>query len=158
MSGVLNNHPNIPFAGPLQALTHMLGCLGLNDIYRIVTNRAAILSGIDITGQAGTVGPNGVARVVGPDGIIDTHRVFGMPCGIEPLLCDGSAALLVKIGLVFVANRAWRNATDELAVYSIIESDPLCLCRPRRRLWSLFTSVKGSIRCSIRPASYKFTR
>lgn len=115
----------------------MRRCLGVHDIYRMVANCAAFVSSVDIAGQASTIGPNGVARVVTPDGIIDTDRVFSMPCGIEPLFCDSSAAFFIEIWLVFVTNRSWRRSPDEVTVYGIVESDPVYLFWPRRGLWSL---------------------
>lgn len=120
MPSVLNDHSNIFLRCPFVTFADMLRRLGVNDIYWMVANCAALLPSVDIASQTRAVGPDWIARVVCPDGIINADGVFGMPCGIKPLLCDSSAALWIVVWLVFVANGSWRDSSDEVAVYGIV--------------------------------------
>lgn len=103
MSSVFDNHSDIVFACPLQGICNLLRGCDIHGIHGVISDGTSLLSRICITGNAGSVRKDRIARVVRPDGIVDADRVLSMPRGVEPLSANCPACIIVVVWLVGIA-------------------------------------------------------
>ena len=93
----------------------MLGLRCGYRVDRIVSNGASPCARSGIAVHARTVGEDGVARIIDPDGIVNTNRVLGVPGRIGPLRERNFTEARVIIWLIRVTNRTRGNTTDQVA-------------------------------------------
>lgn len=63
----------------------MFGSRSVDNVNRIVTDRAALSASVCVARNTGPIRVDGIARVVRPDRIVDTYWVLCVPSRIEPL-------------------------------------------------------------------------
>jgi len=78
MAGVLDIESDVPFGGPLGRRSNILRTRRINDIGGILPKLAPLGSRIGVTSDAGAVGEDGRARVIGPLRVADASRILGV--------------------------------------------------------------------------------
>lgn len=130
MTSVLDVQPDIPPRRPLHRRRNLLGSRGIDNVTRILAQRAPLGAGVGIASNTGTVRENGRAGVIGPKGVVDASRVFQVERRQLPLRQDVIAGCAVVVGFRVVAYRRRGPGPDQTAVNRRVERRPVVIAGP----------------------------
>lgn len=130
MASILDIDPDIPRRSPFHRRRDVLRTGSIDDITRILSQRAAPGPGIGITPDTSAVRKDGRAWIVGPKGVVDTRGIVKVKRRQVPVRQDVVAGHAVVVGLRLVAHGGWGTGLDETAVERRVERCPVVVTGP----------------------------